>query len=60
MKRVDLVKKVNSSKNDDVHFVWEESSSSYVSQTKQPLSEAEAKKITKNEATKILFIPREE
>ena len=58
MKRVDLVK-VNSSRNGDMHFVWEESASSYVSPTKQPLGEAEAKKISKNEATKILFIPRE-
>jgi hypothetical protein len=59
MKRVDLVK-VDSTKNGDMHFFWEESASLYVSQTKQSLSEAEAKKITKNEATKLLFITREE
>ena len=50
----------NSSENDDVHFVWDESASTYVSKTKQSLSEEEAKKITKNEAPKLLFITREE
>jgi hypothetical protein len=59
MKRMDLVK-ANSSNNGDKHFVWEESASLYVSQTKQSLSEEEAKKITKKEAAKLLFITREE
>jgi hypothetical protein len=58
MKRVSLVK--CNSLNGDLHFVWEESASLYVSQTKQPLSEADAKKITRNEAAKLLFITREE
>ncbi len=59
MKKEDLVK-VDSTKNGDIHFVSKESASVYFSQSKQPLSEAEAKKITKNEATKLLFITREE
>jgi hypothetical protein len=59
MRRGGLVE-VNSTKNGDMHFVWKESASLYVCQTKKRLSEAEAKKITKNEAKKLLFITREE
>jgi hypothetical protein len=58
MKRLRLMKE--NSSNGDLHFVWEESIALYVSQTKQSLKEAEAKKISKNEAPKLLFITRNE
>jgi len=58
MTRLRLVKDNTSSV--DRHFVWEESALVYVSQTKQSLNGAEAKKITLNEASKPLFITREE
>jgi hypothetical protein len=58
MKRLRLVK--DNSSCEDRHFVWEESTAVYVSQTKQSLTKTEAKKITRNEALKPLFIIREE
>jgi hypothetical protein len=48
------------SSDGDLHFVWEESTALYASRSKQRLTEAEAKKITKVEAAKLLRITRQE
>jgi hypothetical protein len=45
----------SNSSNGDLHFVWAEFTALFVSQTKQSLKEAEAKKITKLEAPKPVY-----
>jgi len=58
MKRVSVVR-VNSS-NGELHYVLDESAVFEPSKRVQSLSEAEVKQITKREASKPLFIARQE
>jgi len=58
MKEVRVV--TGNSSNNDMHFIWEESTALYASISRQRITKAEAKKITKVDAAKILLINREE